>query len=368
MTKTLARVLIALSAVCAASAQAGTTYSVVDIGTLGGRTTATALNDLGQVVGYAQTSTGATQAFLSTHGSIQALGTLGGVNSYAYGINNDGTVVGGSNLSGGNTWLQHAFSYSNGAMSDIAPPINDSSLRSIATGINAAGQVVGNVVDPSFAYGAVFTKSQSVTSVSTSTIPGSYHPQLAAINNVGIAVGRVSSYDNKIHAYTYDLASGVSTDISKPEQWFSQALGINDSGVVVGEIEVGNWVSHAAVYADGNWLDLGTAGKQFSTAVGINNAGQVVGYAFDQGIQNSRAFLYANGSLSFLDTLVDPSLGLTFTDSSAINQLGQIIVNATNGHSYLLSPVPEPAAVVLFLVGLGVVPVAARRRAVKLAA
>jgi len=373
MKKNFAGVLMALATVCAASAQAGVSYSVTDIGTLSGKTTATALNDLGQVAGYSVTAIGNTVAFLSSQGAIQSLGTLGGANSYAYGVNNDGTVVGNASLATGNALMTHAFSFSNGTMTDIAPAAAGLQLRSYATGINNAGQIVGYTVNPDYADMAVFYVSKGATTVMQSPIGGAYYAELSGINNTGVAVGAAGARwpdFNEVHAFTYSLASGASTgtDIAKTDHWASDAYAINDNGVVVGSMEVGNWAPHAFIYANGSFLDLGTGGKQYSTAKGINNAGQVVGYVYDQGREHSRAFLYANGSMSYLDALVDPTLGLTFESSNAINQLGQIIANASNGHAYLLSPVPEPDARALLLagIGLGLVVSNKRRRATRL--
>jgi probable HAF family extracellular repeat protein len=72
-------------------------YAVTDLGTIGGYySTASDLNQAGQVVGQAGTADGLGQAFLWENGTMIDLGTLGGTYSYAEGINDLGQVVGTS--------------------------------------------------------------------------------------------------------------------------------------------------------------------------------------------------------------------------------------------------------------------------------
>ena len=65
------------------------------------------------------------------------LGTLGGDNSYARGINESGQVTGWAEISGGSTI--HAFLYSAGSMTDLG------ALDSYSHGVdlNNCGQVTG---------------------------------------------------------------------------------------------------------------------------------------------------------------------------------------------------------------------------------
>src|SRR3954471_10776733 len=81
-------------------------YSVTNLGTLGGSNSfAFGLNNSGQVTGGSATSTGAQHAFLYSNGQMTDLGTLGGA-TVGYGINDAGQVAGSSETSTGAT---HAF-------------------------------------------------------------------------------------------------------------------------------------------------------------------------------------------------------------------------------------------------------------------
>jgi probable HAF family extracellular repeat protein len=72
--------------------------AVHDLGTLGGNSSsASGINDRGQIVGFSTTASGDFHAFLYENGVMTDLGTLPGSNfSVANGINNRGDVVGAS--------------------------------------------------------------------------------------------------------------------------------------------------------------------------------------------------------------------------------------------------------------------------------
>jgi probable HAF family extracellular repeat protein len=115
-----------------------------DLGTFGGiYSAAFAINDLGQVVGYADTPT-ELHAFLYSNGVMYDLGTLGGDFSIAQAINEFGQIVGYSTTSS-NPNSDHAFLFSDGVMVDLntlIPPNSGWELTG-AYGINDSGQIVG---------------------------------------------------------------------------------------------------------------------------------------------------------------------------------------------------------------------------------
>jgi probable HAF family extracellular repeat protein len=125
-----------------------------DLGTLGGSTSeAIGINGSGQAVGYAATAgdTAAHAFRTAANGPIvqgvggSDLGTLGGTLSFAIGINASGQVVGDSRTTGDAVY--HAFrTAANGPVVQGAGGSDLGTLggsNSIAIGINAAGQVVG---------------------------------------------------------------------------------------------------------------------------------------------------------------------------------------------------------------------------------
>ena len=113
--------LLAMASVGAAASggatQAQPRWVIRDVGTLGGISSFPyALNERGQVVGGSGTSTGQFHPFLWQNGRLRDLGTLGGTQALASGVNEHGQVVG---RSGTATGEHHAFLWQRGRLRDL---------------------------------------------------------------------------------------------------------------------------------------------------------------------------------------------------------------------------------------------------------
>jgi probable HAF family extracellular repeat protein len=144
-----------------------------DLGTLGGAASWVLGMNNGPspaVVGESYTASGQTHAFLYTD-HMQDLGTLGGPNSGALAVGDDGTVVGGADIDAAGDG--HAFIWTeDGGMVDLNTLIDPAAGWTIedACAINQSGQIAGDGIDPSGYFHACLLTPISVPEPSALTL------------------------------------------------------------------------------------------------------------------------------------------------------------------------------------------------------
>jgi probable HAF family extracellular repeat protein len=291
---------------------------ITDLGTFGGNQSwSFGINNGGQVVGMAQNavpdpysiyyfvifgvSSGTqTRAFLwDEKNGMQDLGTLGGNDAWAWGINERGQIAGTSytnsapNPSSGFPTLDPFF-WDKGRMQDIG----------------SLGGVVGFV-------GALNKRGQVIGGSSTASNPGACYVPSRQSLEFG---------DPNCHPFLWD--NGVLTDLNTSSAGGMpiSSDGMNDLGEVVGAAVFPNEVYDAYLWSKGVATDLGhVEGDCYSEAWAVNRSGQVVGDSFGCGLVfQHAAFLWENGSLVDLNTLIPAGSNLDLVFGNAINDRGEI--------------------------------------------
>ena len=319
-------------------------------------------------------------AVLWQHGKITDLGTLGGgYESEANAVNSAGQVVGAAlntvpdpnSMAVGTYWLwgvpygyqTRAFIWEKGVMRDLGTLPGGTDAQAIL--INEKGQVVGYSYTSSSPTTTACAPAASVGFASFPLATGSFiwdeengMVDLGGLggtctlandlNNQGQVIGM--SYlagDQSAHAFLWehgalrDLGGTLGGD-------FTGAFVMNAEGEAVGYADLsGNTVFHATLWKHvGDMTDLGTVGSdQCSYATGINASGQVVGGSIPDCSNigpNNRAFLWEDGSIVDLNTLIPSGSGLFLQSTITINDRGEIAGNGAdasgNGHAFLLIP------------------------------
>jgi probable HAF family extracellular repeat protein len=219
--------------------------------TLGGNNgQASAINDRGQIVGFAENgdvdstcSPGTTnnrirRPALWENGKARALPTGSDPDGVAFWINNRGQAVGDTGTCGGAT--SHAASWIN----DTLTTLQDLGTFAAAVGINDQGQIVGFVgsSDNTTFYGAIWENDTLTTLGPDKILPGDFGGIASGINSKGQVVG--SDFDSQFnwsHAFIYQ--NGVMTDLNKliPEDsnlYATMANKINERGQISGMARV----------------------------------------------------------------------------------------------------------------------------------
>lgn len=315
-----------------------------------------AIDNAGRMTGVMRVP-GGSHAFLYTDGDVRDLGTLGGTYSLASGMSDNGMVTGYSALALDRS--SNAFVYANGVMRNLGTLPGGST--SGAGSINNFGQVAGASDTSTGERHAILADSRGMRDLGTL---GGKNSSGTGINNAGHVVGYSSlgGDESETHAFLY--RDGMMTDLGDLGGIGSYAQGINDRDQIFGGIVDGSQAARPFLYADGELTMLGDLGGQYANAWDINNLGQVVGEAnLPNDPDSRRGFLYTEGKMLNINTLIDSGLGWTVASAMGINDSQQILGYACRSRELCRPvrldpisppPIPEPGSLAMLLTGLTV--------------
>jgi probable HAF family extracellular repeat protein len=234
----------------------------------------------------------------------------GGYNSYATAANNVGQVVGWAENGVHDPTCDPAFQIlqfraviwaPDGEMQELPPLPGDST--SAATAINDKGQVVGISGACGIAVGGVSAAHavlwENGIPVDIGNLGGHSWNTPTAINEKGTIVGfslpAGQDGTTNYEAFVWTKESGMSS-LGKPEGDIrSAAFGVNDKEQIVGLSRGGPYVFRALLWEDGIMTDINELtlpGSPFLLyANDINNRGEIVGQAFNPDTEEAPAFV-----------------------------------------------------------------------------
>ncbi|NJN00047.1 MAG: hypothetical protein HC800_25500, partial [Phormidesmis sp. RL_2_1] len=231
-------------------------YDITDLGTLGGASSlAYGLNEVGDVVGVAESPDGIDRAFVWSNGRMRALPDLG-FGGVAYGINNNGDITGAidTGLDYVRPWDGRSSSIDNVALWQANQLVNLGNLGGLPRGegrsIAEDGWIVGTASAPLPGVPEEDIWQRAFVAV----------PDNLALNDAG-------AFPGDIRSFIFDL------NTAKQAPGFS----VSDNRGGPAETAAGLWQFDP----DGSIRSItplaALAPDQTSVALGINDAGEVVG-------------------------------------------------------------------------------------------
>nr|MCU0234964.1 hypothetical protein [Thermoanaerobaculales bacterium] len=256
---------------------------------------------------HSDNSDGTRRAFLYSDGEMLELPTLSGREGRGFDLNDAGQVVG---ISTSDSGFQHAFFYDSdaGFLADLGAFPGDA--VSYANAVNDARQIAGWSSASGGVSGGMAFLIDGDTRLPLGTLGGSTSAAFD-LDETGRVVGwSTLAGDATYHGFLWD--GGQMTDLGDLDGAPTIASGVHASGYVVGysTTSATEFVPQRAfLYAQGEMVDLNTllpedSAWELVAALGVNGAGQIVGFGTLDGASDRRAFL-ANPAIVAIGELSD---------------------------------------------------------------
>jgi hypothetical protein len=269
-------------------------------------TVASGVNDSAVIVGSYLDNSGRFHGFIKTAGAFSTIDFPSAAFTSLTAINNSGTVAGIFQRTGSNYGDIWPFIYSNGTFQEIPEAPGSLHGSTIPRGINDAGKIVGEYVDPCFCniHGFVYDSG----TYTTIDIPSFSSSSVSAINNSGqLAVLATNCWGcGGDHGFVISGGTRTPTDYPAPNS-ATLLTGINDVGQVSGWFGTGGATTDGFVMKNGVFTLLDYPGSPANFLGAINNAGQVTGSYRDDLNSPNHGFLASPSPSYSVCLLYDPS-------------------------------------------------------------
>lgn len=238
------------------------------------------INDHGAFVGSANAGSTVRAFAGSRTGGIRELPPLSGDNaSVAFGINGPGEAVGFSSGASGERAVLWDASGRPAALPSVA-----GALGSRAHDISSRGDVAGAAVAAAGKLPVLWPRG--LPALPLQLIPGDTNGEAGAVNGRGEAAGYTANSAGTLrHAALWSATGEVTSLGALPGGEFSEALGVNDAGAVVGTATGRDGVRAFLWTRAGGMQDLNSlvppARVVLTKATGINNGGAIVALGHD---------------------------------------------------------------------------------------
>jgi probable HAF family extracellular repeat protein len=213
--------------------------------------------------------------------------------------------------------------------------------------LNESGQVTGTYVVANVQYAFLYNGGTTQT---LGTLGGESSVGMS-INASGQITGwsNTSGFEGQGGPDAYLYSNGVMQDLGTlPGGTSSYGKAINASGQVTGyaitSTDGADQQYHAFLYSDGYMRDLGTLSPGGSWGYAIGSSGEVTGTSIAAS-GATHAFLFRDGHMIDMNSLISSTDAALYTlvEGEAINDRGQIVVNATvNSTGYLIPLILTP--------------------------
>jgi len=201
---------------------------------------------------------------------------------------------------------------------------NKTAAETDSFAVNNAGAIAGDYVDSSGIQHGMILAGKKLTTVNhpNCTTSGGYPAAIAfyGINSAGAATGWCTS--TKTGLFTgFVYSGGKFTAVNFPKSNGTQAIGINDAGVVVGAYLDSASVQHGFVKKGSKYTSIDVKGDTTAYAWAINNGGQMVVFATSSA-GSYESFVY-NGKT--FKKIADPNASTTGTIARSLNNKGDVV-------------------------------------------